>query len=173
MNLSKKPAAASPSSAWVCWIFHLCVLFSLHSAIQGWPLKVAHGKSAFLYIYHVHACFAALTKSMHGDLDGNGNQCFFVLAGLSVGSWEWASVLLGPPGRVASTIRPTRDQSHIDVLCEHELMGFMLTCKHSPSRSCWECWDLCLYVLVASVHGGRGATHETGHFNCRRRHVLL
>lgn len=29
-----------------------------------------------------------------------------------------------PPGRVASTVEPTRVQSHIDVFCEHELMDF-------------------------------------------------
>lgn len=92
----------------------------------------------------IHLCMGIWMAMEINVFCFSGAQCWELGVGIS---------FTCPPGRVASTIRPTRDQSHIDVLCEHELMDFTLTCKHSPSQSCWECWDLCLYVLSLECTG--------------------
>lgn len=49
----------------------------------------------------------------------SGAQCWELGVGIS---------FTCPAGRVASTVRPTRDRSHIDVFREHELIGFTLIC---------------------------------------------
>lgn len=40
-------------------------------------------------------------------------------------------LLLVPSGCETSTNKPIRDDSHINILCERELMDFMFTCKQS------------------------------------------
>lgn len=79
----------------------------------------------------------------------SGAQCWELGVGIS---------FTCPPGRVASTIRPTRDQSHIDVLCEHELMDFTLTCKRYPSQSC-ENGGICAFMFWSLECTGAEVRH--------------
>lgn len=149
MNLSKKAATTISSSACVCWIFNFFSL-QLNQQFKARLLKMQHREDVIVshsieeeLVLHTYIlCCPRYIFELVWGVGMTVEINTFASAGVCVGRCEWAAFLLAPSGCETSTDRPIRDWNHIDILCEHELMDFMFTCKHSPFHMwCWT-WTL-------------------------------